>query len=293
MHIKCRYSVKCWLVIGLLISLSAHAQRELPLAFLTFDGLFASPTGEIFAAAGFAGSEIYIVLPDGNTSVYADGLSGPIDIAGDGEGNLFVTNFNDATVSQVSTDGTVSHFADVLPFPSGIVRDSQGNLYVTHFGNSDPATGFGLGDSVVKVFPDGSTELFSEGGLLAAPVGITVDEHDNIYTANLHDGTVLMLDQQGSQTLIADLTGPEISFAIGHLEYVNNRLFATGIQNQALFRINPNNGRVRTRDISNRVSFPNGITFSPQASALFVTDAFLNNAALARFNQRVDDRVDD
>ncbi|MEL6340242.1 MAG: hypothetical protein AAGJ56_06405 [Myxococcota bacterium] len=265
-------------------ALPAFAGRELPLAFLQFDALYGSKNGDILAAEGFSGTRVFRISPDGVTAVAADGLRGPIDVADDDAGNLYVTNFNDATVSKVTPSGEETVFAHVLPNPSGIVRDSAGNFYVAHFGESDPVTGFGTGNVVLKITARGTVSTFSEGGLLAAPVGIAVDAHDTVYVANFHDGKVLSLARDGKQTLLADLTGPEISFAIGHIEVVNERVFATGLQSQELFRVSLRNGRVRTRDISDRVSLPNGLTIDPVTGKLLVARAFGPNATLVRFN---------
>ena len=274
------------LVLCLFMPMQAQAQRNLPISFLIFDGLFSSQDGTVYAAGGFADTRVFRIDNTGRTTVVSDQLSGPIDIAEDAEGNLYVTNFNTASVSKITADGQVSHFADVNPFPSGIVADAAGNFYVTHFGEADPATGLGTGNSIVKVTADGSTSVFTEGGLLSAPVGIDIDESNNLYVGNLHNGELIKIDSNGQQELLVDLTGDEINFAIGHVEYVNGFVFATGIQDHALFRINPRNGRVRSRDIEQRVRFPNGLSYNAQAGALYIADAFLSNPALTKITSR-------
>ncbi|MEO1171779.1 MAG: hypothetical protein AAFX94_06965 [Myxococcota bacterium] len=279
--------MRVFLFVAFLISCSAlpaMAGRDVPIAFLNFDGIYGSPNGDVLAAEGFTGTRVFRISPDGTTSVAADGLRGPIDVAEDLDGNLYVTNFNDATVSKITPSGEETTFATVLTNPSGIVRDSTGDFYVSHYGDYDPITGFGLGDVVLKITADGEVSTFSEGGLLAAPVGIAVDAADTVYVGNFHDGKILKLGADGTQTEIADLTGPEISFAIGHIEITNGRIYATGLQSLELFRVNPKNGRVRTRDISSRARFPNGITVDPVTGKLFVARAFAPNGTLVRFN---------
>ncbi|GAB4192013.1 MAG: hypothetical protein Tsb002_21380 [Wenzhouxiangellaceae bacterium] len=256
--------------------------RSLPIAFLNFDGLFTSNSGDIYAAEGFSGSRIFRIGRDGQTVIFADGLNGPIDIAEDSAGNLYVTNFNTATVSRIDVNGAVSDFADVLPFPAGIIADAADNLYVTHYGAPDPTTGFGTGDTVLRIATDGSTSIFSQGGDLLAPVGITMDDDGALYTANFHTGAVLKILADGSQSSVAALTQPGVTFAIGHLEYANNRLYATGIQVQGLYRVNLQNGQVNLRDISKRVDFPNGITFDPSSGSMLISGAFRPSAALFR-----------
>lgn len=266
------------------VACSVSAQRSVPLSFLRVDGLYSSNSGQLYAAAGFEGSQLYRIRADGRTQVLADGFSGPIDIAEDAAGNLYVTNFYGSSVSKVSPAGAVTHFADVPPFPSGIVADSNGNFYVTHFGEFDSATGQGTGDTISKITPQGEVSIFAQGGNLYAPVGITVDEANNLYVGNLNNGVLTKIDPQGQQSFIADISGDDINFAIGHVEYVKGQLYATGIEDHALFRINLKNGRVHEREIAERVFFPNGITYNATEQVLFIADGFQSIATIERFS---------
>ncbi|MEO0973711.1 MAG: hypothetical protein AAFX85_11505, partial [Pseudomonadota bacterium] len=122
------------LVITAFAPAQAENRRSLPLKALVMDGVHVASTGEIFTAEGFSGDRLFIITPEGNTFVVTEGLNGPIDVTEDSAGNLFVTNFNNATVSKVTPAGELSHFADTLPFPAGITIDADDNLYVSQFG---------------------------------------------------------------------------------------------------------------------------------------------------------------
>jgi len=265
---------------------SARPSRSLPVAFLSFDGLHVSSTGDTLAAEGFRGSRVFRIRPDGTTLVAAEGLAGPIDVAEDDDGALYVTCFLDATVRKVAPDGTVTLFATVLPFPSGIVRATDGNFYVSHYGTTDPNTGLGTGNTVLKLAPEGTVSTLSTGGALEAPVGIAIGKDEQVYVGNLHDGRVVAIAPDGQQRVVADLTGPEISFAIGHLAFADGKLYATGIQDQVLFRINVTNGRFRSRDLSKKATFPNGLAFDPVSQTLLVARGFTPNPDLVRIPVR-------
>jgi len=255
------------LVVGVASS-AAIAAKSIPLSYLNVDGIHVDASGLIYAASGFSGTKVYVITPDGNTFDFADGLNGPIDITNDSQGNLYVTNFNDATVSKITPDQVVSKFADVLPGPAGIVADANDNLYVSHYGE-----GNGDGTKVLKITPDGDVSVFSEDGLLLAPVGTAIDEDGNLYTANFNDGRVIKISPDGGQELIAQIES-EVGFAIGHLAYVRGRLFATGPAGQTVYVVRMN-GKVRERNRKvDAGAFPNGIASDPLTDSVLFTYAF-------------------
>ena len=133
--------IACFLGLGVVLAHGpgfANPQRNLPIAFLGFDALHVANNGDTLAAEGFTGTRVFRIRADGTTTVVATGLQGPIDIAEDDEGALYVTNFLNATVSKIAPDGTVELFAQVLPFPAGIIRAPDGHFYVSHYGATDP-----------------------------------------------------------------------------------------------------------------------------------------------------------
>jgi sugar lactone lactonase YvrE len=261
------------------LSVNAGHRRTLPLAFLTMDGIHADGSGMFYAADGFDGSRVYAITPEGTTSEFADGLSGPIDVTNDSDGNLYVTNFNNATVSKISPEGVVSEFATVLTGPSGITIDGSGNLYVSHFG-----AGGGEGDTILKVAPDGTTSVFSQGGLLSAPVGITFDNKGNLYTANFNNGIVIKIKPDGTQHQIAQIESPN-GFAIGHLAFANGRLFATALAEQVVYVVRPN-GRTRIIRQAPEGDFPNGITFDAATNQILFTNTFAPTSGFKRIRLR-------
>ncbi|MEO0424398.1 MAG: hypothetical protein AAF184_18825 [Pseudomonadota bacterium] len=260
----------------------AENRRSLPLKALVMDGVHVAENGDIYTAEGFSGDRLFIITPEGNTFFITDALEGPIDATTDSLGNVFVTNFNSASVSKVSPAGEVTHFADTLPFPAGITIDDQDNLYVSQFGESDPQTGLGQGTAVQKITPDGVVSTFSEGGALLAPVGITLGDDGILYTANFHDGTIIAIDQEGQQTVITQVERPGFFATIGHLEFVNGLLYATGVQGAELLRVNPSTGQTVSRDLSRDIEFPNGVGFDQASGTLLISEAFVQLSRLLK-----------
>lgn len=232
------------------------------------DGLFLSASGDLYGAEGFRGSRIFRVQPDGSTSIFAEGLAGPIDIAEGGDGALYVTNFNNSTVSRVAADGTVSSFAQVMPFPAGIVAGESGELYVSQYGAADPNTGFGTGDSITRISPSGEVTVLSQGGDLLAPVGLDMGPDGTLYTANLHDGRVIAVAPDGTQSLLTRILSASDSLGVGHLTWGQGALYATLVNRGQIQRIDPVSGE--SAPVNARITSPNGIAFSPSRSALWI-----------------------
>ncbi|MEM7610269.1 MAG: hypothetical protein AAF270_01125 [Pseudomonadota bacterium] len=270
------------LLITLSVSTSnmVHAGKTLPLRVIEMDGIHAADDGLIYAAEGFRGDRVFVIAPDGRTFIQASGLAGPIDVANDSDGNLYVSNFNDATVSKITPDGEVTKFADVLPGPAGIVVDSKNNVIVSQYG-----VGLGDGTTVTKITPDGVVSALAEGGLLAAPVATAIDDHDNVYVANFNEGSIIKISPKGKQTLLASVEAPD-GFAVGHMAYVKNRLFATSTAARKILVIR-NNGSIRERNrkIADE-RFPNGLTYDAATNSVLFAYGFGQVAELERIRLR-------
>ncbi|MEO0813217.1 MAG: hypothetical protein AAFY60_10175 [Myxococcota bacterium] len=235
---------------------------------LNVDALHTGADGTLYAAEGLTGTRVFRITGDGEVNVVGEGLDGPIDIASAPDGSLFVTNFNNATVSRVDADGTVTEFAAVNPFPSGIVRADNGDLYVAHYGVV--RNGLGTGDTVLRISPAGDVSTFSEGNLLEAPVGVAFGDDGTLYTANFHDGRLVAIDAAGAQTEVVNLPSNNV-VAVGHIAFSNGDLFATvaTVASQGtVLRVDLVDGS--TTEVPPGTSRPNGIAADPTTGRLFV-----------------------
>jgi sugar lactone lactonase YvrE len=127
-------------------------------------GLAFDSAGNLFAAATLDDT-IYKFAPDGTRTVFVGssafgGLDGPIGLAFDQFGNLFVSfetfPYNNDTILEFTPGGLKSTFATGLDSPRGLAFDSTGNLFVANVG------GFDAG-SIIKIAPDGTQTVFASG----------------------------------------------------------------------------------------------------------------------------------
>ena len=96
-----------------------------------------APNEDIFAVGG-DGTAIQRITSDGQVSVYAEGLTGPCDIAVNPlTGDVYVLDFGAGALSRAKPDGTLTLLAsDLIPEWSYIACSPDGELYYwAHVGN--------------------------------------------------------------------------------------------------------------------------------------------------------------
>jgi gliding motility-associated-like protein len=168
----------------------------------------------------FAGSG-----PQGNTNGPANMASfgGPVSLAFDASGNLFVSEIFNNDIREITPAGVVTTFAgngqaalhngpaNMASFnsPYQVAFDQAGNLYVADEGNQliRKITAGGLVSSYA-----GSGALGSVDGSLATasfdnPVGVAVDPSGIMYVSDQGNSTIRKIDLAGNVTTFAALNG--------------------------------------------------------------------------------------
>ena len=136
------------------------------------------------------------------TSTNVKGISG---IALDGHGNLYLAEFDDDRIYKYSISGKLlaqwgEHGSGhgQLDSPDKLALDAQGNLYVTEVGSQSPA-----GNSRIQKFSTTGMSLAQWGtfgsapGQFNTPVGIAIDEHGEIYVADVGNHRIQKLSSLG------------------------------------------------------------------------------------------------
>ena len=214
-------------------------------------------------------SSLFKVTPDGTVTTLSTTLSHPVGNTRDDNGNLYVTNFASLDINLVTPSGVTSVFVtdERLFRGGGIIQDNAGALYNTFYAIK----------TIYKINAAG-VEDFLTSNLLSGPVGLAYDKvNDNIFVSNFNDGKIFKVTKDKTITEVADIPA-----SIGHLDYRDGVLYATGWYEHKVFVVSIageilatiGNGSPATVDgSSSEASFlnPNGIAVSKDGKYLFVS----------------------
>jgi sugar lactone lactonase YvrE len=134
-------------------------------------------------------SEINIVLKEnfGYTEVFVDELIGATGLVISDDGNFFVSNSGNKTISKINTDGSKQHFADIdCTELNGIMLDKDNSLLAA------------CGSKVVKIDRNGNKTIFVDGFKKAN--SLTSDNSGNIYVLDALDNKIVKIAGNGTKS---------------------------------------------------------------------------------------------
>ncbi len=182
-----------------------------------------APGGAIATIAGNGASGY---SGDGGPAVSAQ-LNGPIDVAEDPSGNLYIADYGNHTIRKVDTGGIISTFAGTgvpgfagdggpaisaqLKYPMGLAVDAAGNVYIADTFNYRirRVTPAGVISTVVGT---GTSGYSGDGGLatgakLRGPTGLAFDSAGNLYFSDQYNHCVRKVTPAGIISTAAGVCG--------------------------------------------------------------------------------------
>ena len=116
-----------------------------------------------------------VKLVNGVVTPFATGLSGPLGMMFDTQGNLYCANSTANSISKITPDGVVHSFASGMNSPEYLAFNA-GNLYAS---NGNAAGG---GTAIYKITLTGIVSMFSTA--IPRPNGLAFDNSGNLYAVD-------------------------------------------------------------------------------------------------------------
>jgi sugar lactone lactonase YvrE len=214
-------------------------------SFHTPSGISLDANGNLYVA-DTGNNRIRKVTPEGQVSTVAgdgtaghvDGpaaqarFNGPIGVAVDAKGNVFVADSYNDRIRVISPDNQVNTVASLFDTPCGIVATTDGTLIVADTGN----------DLLRKITSDGQVSTWDvkvNGEDLSNPIGLAITYDNYLYVTELDRSRVIQVAPDGTGRVIAGGGG----FGNGSGEIRLNQ--------PAGVAINPDNGELYVADGAN------------------------------------------
>ena len=252
MKVKCRFWVSAFALMGIVSAFvsgkSANAQQEVSAfavaaSFNLTTGIAADNAGNIYVANSH--NTIRRISPTGAVSTvagtagvagHADGIGGsasflgPVGIATDSAGNIYVADTGNNTIRKVTPTGAVTTIAGLagetgesdgiggaarFTAPYSIATDSAGNIFVAEMSSHilRKITSEGVVTTIAgRAGETGHADGIGANATLYAPHGVATDKAGNVFVADFGNDTIRKVTPAGVVTTIAGLAGESVEY---------------------------------------------------------------------------------
>lgn len=165
-------------------------------------GGLSSPVGMAYDADGFlyvanwSAGKVLRFAPDGQHSVFAEGLWGPSGLAISPAGDIYVASYSEDLVWRFSPGGARSVFVRGLATPAGLSFDARGRLLIANRRTNQ----------ILAAHADGRIDIAAEG--LQTPVGAVELPNGDLLVSNIAGGIALVSGGLRARTINSELGSP-------------------------------------------------------------------------------------
>lgn len=151
--------------------------------------------------AGTAGNAAGVVSSSSTVVTVGSGFAGPTGVAVDGPGNVFVSDFKNASIKEieagtggngagaVSSSSTVVLVGSGLTNPQAVAVDSSGDVFVADESKSVREIEAGTGGNAPGMVSSSST-VVTVGSGFSIPIGVAVDSSGNVFVSDYYTSLV-------------------------------------------------------------------------------------------------------
>ena len=198
------------------------------------DHIIISPSGDIVSSGGLN----YLYQTGATpTSIAIDNAQGIVGFAYNSAGELYIADFaGNQILKHSNTEGTNVLISDISN-PAGLAINSHGDIYISQFNDNSNA-------SIVKYSEDsGTREIVTTKTQTNGIIGLTFDQHDNLYAGSWNTGTIYKIDDQDTLSTVGRI--PSIfNNGINQVAYASDYVYATAGSPRRIYRANINDGSI-------------------------------------------------
>ena len=139
----------------------------------------------------------------GASGYIGGGLNGPYAVAVDSSGNAWITNYNDDSITELTSDG-IPPVTVIDPFTGnnldgsvGVAIDGLDDIWIAN-SVSNPGVNSRKGSVSAFTIGGSGSDLSYSGGSMNAPYGIAIDGAANVWLSNFSGNSVTELSYHGA-----------------------------------------------------------------------------------------------
>lgn len=242
------------------------------------DALVFDAEGHLIGSDYYNGKIFKTTLPDGMSSLFAEGFRTANGLVYDDDGVLYMADNLGNKIYKIFPSGTSEVFVNFINPSSLIFELDSDTLIAASYAQK----------KIVKIAPDGTITNWSSGGqLFGGPNGFVYDDDDNFYVCNFDDRRITQILPDGSQIPLAQAPG---GGAMGGITYANgyiygslittNKIFRTDLDGNGVLYLGSSAGTVDSDASEAKFNGPNGILASATGDTIYVSDLNTSNVRM-------------